>query len=311
MRSMAYKDSLFRSIFGNRKSALALYNAVHGTSYDPADTEVVINTLGETLWTQRKNDLSFLVNRTLVVVAEHQSTINENMPYRMLQYVCRLFEAGITDKKAVYRKTLVRHPRPRFILFFNGTAAFPDNKRMRLSDSFEQVAGFEDASLELEIDVYNVNEGRNRSIMESCEELKGYARFVLRTRLHERELTALGDGRSRAEITLAAVRLAIRDCRDAGLLSEFWDTMRQEEINMLANEWDMQTALEVEREEGFEKGVEKGIEKGIEKGMEKGMVRGVETVAVNALAKGLSFELIRELTGLDTETITGLSQRGR
>jgi len=78
MRSMAYKDSLFRSIFGNRKSALALYNAVHGTTYDLADTEVVINTLGETLWTQRKNDLSFLVNRTLVVVAEHQSTINEN-----------------------------------------------------------------------------------------------------------------------------------------------------------------------------------------------------------------------------------------
>jgi hypothetical protein len=235
----------------------------------------------------------------LVVVAEHQSTINENMPYRMLQYVCRLFEADITDKKAVYRKTLVRHPRSRFILFYNGTATFPDHKTMRLSESFEPVAGFEGAALELEIDVYNVNEGRNRSIMESCEELKGYARFVLRTRLHERELTALGDGRSRAEITLAAVRLAIRDCRDAGLLNEFWDTMRQEEINMLANEWDMQTALEVEREEGFEKGVEKGME------------RGVETVAVNALAKGLPFELIRELTGLDTETITGLSQRAR
>ena len=47
---------------------------------------------------------------------------------------------------------------------------------------------------------------------------------------------------------------------------------------MLANEWDMQTALEVEREEGFEKG------------MERGMVRGVETVAMNALAKGYSIE---------------------
>jgi len=58
---------------------------------------------------------------------------------------------------------------------------------------------------------------------------------------------------------------------------------------MLANEWDMKTALEVREEEGFE--------------------RGVETVAVNALAKGLPFELIHELTGLDTETITSLSQR--
>ena len=40
-----------------------------------------------------------------------------------------------------------------------------------------------------------------------------------------------------------------------------------------------------------------------------GVERGVETVAVNALAKGLPFELIHEITGLDTETITGLSQR--
>ena len=68
---------------------------------------------------------------------------------------------------------------------------------------------------------------------------------------------------------------------------------------MLANEWDMATALEVREEEGFERGVRLGEE------------RGVETIAANALAKGLPFELIRELTGLDAETITGLSKRAR
>jgi len=74
---------------------------------------------------------------------------------------------------------------------------------------------------------------------------------------------------------------------------------------MLANEWDMETALEVSREEGFERGVGVGMEKGIEKGMGIGM----ETVAVNALAKGYSIEQVYEITGLDTETITSLSQR--
>jgi len=292
--SMAYKDSLFRSIFGNEKSALALYNAVHGTSYDARDTEVVINTLNETLWTPRKNDLSFLINRSLVVVAEHQSTINENMPYRMLQYVCRMFENGLTDKKAVYKQTLVKHARPRFIVLLNSTAAFPDHKRMRLSDSFEQVAGFDGVTLELEIDVYNVNAGRNSSILEACEELKGYAYFVFWVRAHEKELAARASG---AEAMKTAIKLAIQDCRNANLLKEFWEKMSQEELNMLVNEWDMKTALEVREEEGFERGVGVGIEK------------GMETVAVNALAKGYPFELIHELTGLDTETITSLSQR--
>jgi len=86
---------------------------------------------------------------------------------------------------------------------------------------------------------------------------------------------------------------------------------------MLTNEWNMETALEVREEEGFERGVgvgmEKGVgigmERGVGIGMEKGMGIGMETVAVNALAKGLPFELIHELTGLDTETITSLSQR--
>jgi len=296
---MAYKDSLFRSIFGNKKSALALYNALHGTSYDVRDTEVAINTLNETLWTPRKNDLSFLINRSLVVVAEHQSTINENMPYRMLQYVCRLFENGLPDKKAVYRQTLVRHARPRFIVLLNSAAPFPDRKKMRLSESFEQAAGFDGIALELEIDVYNVNAGRNSGILEACGELKGYSFFVSRVQFHEKELAARGDGPCGGERTVKAIRLAIQDCRNANLLRDFWENMNQEEINMLANEWDMQTALEVREEEGFERGVGKGRKE------------SMETVAVNALAEGFTPEQIHKITGLDTKTITGLSQRAR
>jgi len=332
---MVYKDSLFRSIFNNEKSALALYSAVcggslgsasaaNGESLSSKSAEVVMTTLNETLWTPRKNDLSFTVNGSLVVIAEHQSTINENMPYRMLQYVCRLFENGVADKKAVYRQALVKHPRPRFIVFFNGAAEFPDHKKMRLSDAFEPVEGFDGASLELEIDVYNVNEGRNRSILEACGELKGYAYFVSRARRHEKELAAPGsasDGLSRRDITLKAVRLAIRDCKDAGLLREFWEKLSQEEINMLANEWDMETALEVREEEGFERGVqrgrmeglERGMERGMERGrmegMERGMERGRETIALNALAEGLPMGVIQKITGLDTATITSLSQK--
>jgi len=63
---------------------------------------------------------------------------------------------------------------------------------------------------------------------------------------------------------------------------------------MLASEWNMETALEVEREEGFERGREEGME------------TGMETVTMNALAKGLPFELICDITGLDMETIAGL-----
>jgi len=248
---MAYKDSLFRSIFGNEKSALRLYNALHGTHYTEQDTDVVINTLEETLWTPRKNDVSFLINDSLIVVAEHQSTINGNMPFRCLQYVCRLFENGIGNKKAVYRQAMVTHPRPRFIVFFNGLDNYPDRGQMRLSHAFRTVPGFEDVNLELVVDVYNINDGRNRGILDACMELKGYAFFVARVRWHE---TGNGGTEGKGSTKIKAIKMAVQDCKNAGLLKDYLENLSTEELHMLSMEWDLDTALEVREEEGFEKG---------------------------------------------------------
>lgn len=79
-----------------------------------------------------------------------------------------------------------------------------------------------------------------------------------------------------------------------------------------------ETAQEEAEQKGMEKGmaigVEKGMEKGIEKGIEKGMAIGVEKgnreraiqVAQTGLAKGLSLDLISELSGLTIDEITTL-----
>jgi len=99
---MAYKDSMFRSLFGNKKSALELYNALHGTDYSERDTEIIINTLSEAVFSPQKNDLSFIINGKLVVMVEHQSTINENMPFRFLPpQRARLAKANLPYYNAV------------------------------------------------------------------------------------------------------------------------------------------------------------------------------------------------------------------
>jgi hypothetical protein len=40
------------------------------------------DTLTDTFFTNQKNDVSGLIKNTLVVLTEHQSTINQNMPLR-------------------------------------------------------------------------------------------------------------------------------------------------------------------------------------------------------------------------------------
>jgi len=253
---MAYKNSLFCSLFGNEKAALDLYNALHGTNYREQDTQITINTLDETLVTPQKNDFSFLINGKLVIMVEHQSTINENMPFRFLKPIARIFENGIPDKKALYRKARIKLPMPEFIVLYNGTDSFPDRETMRLSDAFKQVDGYDKICLELEVSVYNINDGRNAEIVSRCEELKGYAYFVHRVRYHEAGDREKGEIPGK-DIPLIAFRKAIQDCKEKSLLAGFWDTLTMEEINMFANDWNLETALEVEREEGIEQGREK------------------------------------------------------
>jgi len=261
---MAYKDTMFRSLFNNEKSLLELYNALHGTSHSEGDTEIVINTLDETLVSQRKNDISFLLNGRLVVMLEHQSSVNENMPFRFLRTISRIFEDGILDKKAIYRTKLIKFPRPEFIALINAPGRFPDRKTLRLSDAFVDVPGFDETRLELEVMVYNINEGQNPEILARCATLKEYAYFVARVRWHiEAEKRRQGTT-SEAKVIRAAIRKAIRDCKAKGYLLGYWGkTMMEEDMSVFDIEWDHDTALEVRWEEGMEKGREEGREEGM------------------------------------------------
>jgi hypothetical protein len=125
----------------------------------PPDIPVVINTLEDALFKNRINDISFELGDRLVVLIEHQSSVNPNMPVRLLSYAARVYEKILAGKRknALYGKKRLVLARPEFIVLYNGTAPFPDRAVMRLSDSFAApaVPGLPaDAPLELVVKVY-------------------------------------------------------------------------------------------------------------------------------------------------------------
>jgi hypothetical protein len=50
------------------------------------------------LFKARMNDISFEIGDKLVVLIEHQSTINPNMPLRLLLYIGRVYEKILGDE---------------------------------------------------------------------------------------------------------------------------------------------------------------------------------------------------------------------
>ena len=82
-----YKDSVFVDLFSEDEKAkenfLSLYNALHGTKLTAVGKLKNIR-LEQVLYMAFYNDVSYLVDDKIIVLAEHQSTINENMPSQRL-----------------------------------------------------------------------------------------------------------------------------------------------------------------------------------------------------------------------------------
>ena len=79
-----YKDSVFVDLFSEDEKAkenfLSLYNALHNTEL--TDIEQLKNIrLEQVLYMTFYNDVSYLVDNKIIVLAEHQATINPGIPH--------------------------------------------------------------------------------------------------------------------------------------------------------------------------------------------------------------------------------------
>ena len=110
------------------------------------------------------NDVSFTIGGKVIFLVEHQSTISENLPIRLLLYIARVYEK-IIEKKAMYRQKLMKIPTPELIVLYNGKSYYPDEKVLRLSDAFSEAPMHTEmfGGLELTVRVLNLQgHGRTR-----------------------------------------------------------------------------------------------------------------------------------------------------
>lgn len=235
-----YKSRMFTMIFSDKKKLLELYNAVSGQKYD--DPELLeINTLENAIYMSMKNDVSFVIESRLSLY-EHQSTYNPNMPLRFLLYLADVYSRMIRDKNIYGTKTILIPP-PRFIVFYNGTKKRPDKEILYLSNQY--MKSDQKVSLELKVDVLNINRGHNKNLLEACKTLKDYSEYVYRIREYAK-ITAIEE----------AVERAITECIQENILKEFLEQNRAEAKMMSIYEYNEEEHMRMERAEVHEQWIE-------------------------------------------------------
>ena len=273
------KNSAFITYFSEPENASQLYAALGDGEASPEDITYV--TLEGVLFIARKNDLAFTVKNRVLVISEHQSTINENMPLRDLLYLGRTLEK-LLDERSIYKRSLLRIPTPEFFVFYNGNDPYPTEKILRLSDAY--LEKMEQPMLELTVKVININLSSGHRFLQKCRPMYEYSWFIQRIKDYQT------DGWSRD----AAITQAVKDCQKEGVLVEFIKKHGSEVANMLYTQWNWDDAMAVEREEAYAEGVSQGIAQGIAQGMAQGVSQGISQGINQGIAQGI-LDLLEEL----------------
>ena len=278
-----YKDTVLRTLFRDKSRAIELCNAVAGTNYQ-LDANVVICDLDNSLL-RRFNDVAFAVESQLLIFCEHQSTINPNMPLRLLHYTTDTLYSWFVDGESLYSGSLHKIPAPKFFVLYNGKDKLKEEV-LKLSDAY--VTQGESFSLELVVKVLDVNYGSGCEALAKSQSLNGYAYLIAQIE----SLRQQGTPRD------AAIRDSIKKCVEEGVLVDFLKENFEEVANMLNLQYDQETEYRVVAREAKAEGrVEGRVEGKIEAAVE---------AAVEMLKDGLSIEKIAQYTNMPVERVKSL-----
>lgn len=162
------------------------------------------------------------------------------MPFRCLSYITKLFDTLIDDKSKLYKEELIKFPKLKFFVFYDGNRSEPIKYEMRLSDAFDDDA----SSLELVVTIFNINYGLSQPLLEKCHYLKDYSTLVGQVKL----------GLSNKLTLHEAILQAIDYCINNNVMKEYLIKHEKEVFNMLALQWNINDAKTAWQQEARNEG---------------------------------------------------------
>ena len=295
-----HKDSLFVDYFSKdrdwKQHFLSLYNALHGTNLQVETTSLERVNLEQVLYKSYYNDIAVLVNGQFILMIEHQSTINPNMPLRLLEYIARIY-GNTVDSKAKFSRHLVPLARPEFIVFYTGNQELPPESYLYLSDAFPKQGQNADLTLELKVKVCTIRSKHPSPVVHSCTDLEQYVQFL--------ELVEDAKAAGHKHPLKWAIQEAVR----RNILRDYLERKGGEVLSILLTEYDYATDMAVLKEEAYEDGLFVGREEGISIGLERGAYEKALETARSMLEDGFPVSTVSKYTSLPLETVEALTMR--
>ena len=216
------KDSVFTSLFKDKKYLIQLYRALHPEDTKATEDDLKDVTVSNVLVDDIYNDIGFTVGSTLLIMIEVQSTWTVNIIFRALMYLVQTYrEYFRKTKQNLYKSKKLKMPKPELYVIYTGDRKTRPEE-ISLSEEF-----FDGEDICLDVRVKMVYDGRDGDIINQ---------YVIFTKVCNEQVAIHGRTRE-------AVREAIRICKDRNVLKEYLSSMEQEVVDMMMELYDEQEVL--------------------------------------------------------------------
>jgi predicted transposase YdaD len=241
---------------------------------------------------QLKNDVAFKTkDNRLIIMVEHQSALNENMPLRFLLCYVELIKLYISQNYLnIFSRRAITIPLPEFYVVYNGTEELQQSELYLKAN-----LGGAEEYISVRVNVANINYDRlPGEVLEREDVLGGYSYLMNRIRHYMKQKKMLLE---------EAIDKAVADTLGKGYLKEYLE--RKEFITMITKVLTIEEEIELIRKDERAEGKAEGIAEGVAKGVAEGKLE----MAENLLSMGFEVEAVAKAAKLPVEKILELQKQ--
>ena len=216
------KDSVFTSLFKEKRYLIQLYRALHPEDTETTEDDLKDVTVSNVLVDDIYNDLGFTVGTTIMLLIEVQSTWTVSIIFRALMYLVQTYrEYFRKTKQNLYKSKKLKMPKPEiYVIYVGDRKTRPEE--ISLSEEF-----FEGKDICIDVRVKMIYDGKSGDIINQ---------YVVFTKVCNEQVAKHGRTRE-------AVQEAVRICKERNVLKEYLSSREKEVVDMLMELYDEQEVI--------------------------------------------------------------------
>ena len=269
------KDSVFTSLFKEKKYLMQLYQALHPEDMEATEDDLQDVTISNVLVNDLYNDIGFRVGSTLLILIESQSTWTVNIIFRALMYLVQTYREYFKEtKQDIYKSRKLKMPAPELYVIYTGARKSRPGE-ISLSEEF-----FDGKETCLDVKVKMIYDGKEGDIINQ------YVRF---TKVCNEQVSLYGRTRK-------AIKETISICKDSDVLREYLENKEQEVLDMLMELYDQEEVLKSYVQSEKYEAVEEAAKETAKRMLKDG------TFSIDKIAEfvSLPIEVIQEIAALQS-----------